>query len=201
MGVLTAHGTGKRDAYGDKVPNTGCGDATCLRRVKANIYLISDSRLTMPPPGIKRNSRWGAPGPGDGSACTPNAGESGGSFSHAMCVAIPESTNGPVCDAFHCANPSAARVEFCVTDSSVCVEFTAQPSAKNGWSCAFCPTLGRSTTVGMPSALRVLFGPMPEFKRMCGVPTAPAESIISLDACATKRELPVKIMNESTRRA
>jgi hypothetical protein len=105
---------------------------------------------------------------------------------------IPESTNGPVREAFHCAIPSAKRVAFCLMGSKVSMEFTAHCVVMNGWSEAFCPTLGRSRTVVMPRALRVAWAPIPEFIRICGLPIAPPERTISFAVWATKRESPME---------
>ena len=104
---------------------------------------------------------------------------------------IPESTKGPVREAFHCAIPSAKRVAFWLMESKVSVECTAHCVIMSGWSEAFCPTLGRSRTVGMPRALSVEWAPIPEFMRICGLPIAPPERTISFAAWATKRDSPM----------
>jgi hypothetical protein len=74
--------------------------------------------------------------------------------------------------------------------SMVCVEFTDHAVKIIGWSVAFCPTLGRSKTEGIPRAVNVFLSPIPEFIKMVGVPIGPAERIISLTALAVNRDPP-----------
>jgi hypothetical protein len=63
--------------------------------------------------------------------------------------------------------------------SFVSVELTNHVLERKGWSETFFPTLGRLTSGVMPRAVRAAGSPIPEFKRMAGVPTVPAERIIS----------------------
>ena len=51
-----------------------------------------------------------------------------------------------------------------------------------GCSVKFFPTLGRLSTDGILSAARSVLLPMPECRRMCGVPTDPAERMTSFVA-------------------
>jgi hypothetical protein len=64
----------------------------------------------------------------------------------------------------------------------VSVEFANQLFDVTGWSEKFCPTEGRSRTLGIPRLSRTVSLPIPELRRICGVPTLPAESMISLEA-------------------
>jgi hypothetical protein len=75
-------------------------------------------------------------------------------------------------------------------ESTVWVELTDHPALINDCSVAFWPTLGRSKTDGMPRAVNDFRSPTPECISIFGVPTDPAERIISLVALAVNKDLP-----------
>lgn len=127
------------------------------------------------------NSKCALLGPGLGSACPWRTDEFCGRRRNARWV-IMASERGPACVSFHCWKTSAASVALRLSVSKVLVELTNQAFAMRGWSARFWPTPGKSTRGLIPTALRLVLFPMPEFNRMWGEPIDPADRMTSFVA-------------------
>jgi len=72
-----------------------------------------------------------------------------------------------------------------LTNPVVSVDVVDQVGETDVWSWRFLPTAGRFNVELMPRAFSATLSPIPEWRRMCGVPIGPADKTTSFPAVNT----------------